>query len=40
MLGKTIEEINVGDSANFTKSVTDYDVYSFAGVTVTLIQLT
>ncbi|MBP1761412.1 MAG: (de)hydratase mit MaoC domain [Firmicutes bacterium] len=33
MLGKTIEEINVGDSANFTKSVTDYDVYSFAGVT-------
>jgi 3-hydroxybutyryl-CoA dehydratase len=28
----TIQEINIGDSANFTKSVTEYDVYSFAGV--------
>lgn len=33
MLGKTIEEINVGDTADFTKSVGGYDVYSFAGVT-------
>ena len=33
MLGKTVEEMNIGDSADFTKSVTDYDVYSFAGVT-------
>jgi len=33
MLGKTIEEIKVGDSADFTKSVTGYDIYSFAGVT-------
>ncbi len=33
MLGKTINEINIGDSANFTKTVTGYDVYSFAGVT-------
>jgi len=33
MLGKTIEEIKVGDSADFTKSVTGYDVYSFAGIT-------
>lgn len=33
MLGKTIEEIKVGDIANFTKSVTGYDVYSFAGLT-------
>ena len=33
MLGKTIDEINVGDSADFTKTVTGYDVYSFAGVT-------
>ncbi len=33
MLGKTIEEINIGDTANFTKSVSGYDVYSFAGVT-------
>ena len=29
MLGKTIDEINVGDSADFTKTVTGYDVYSF-----------
>lgn len=33
MLGKTIEEINIGDTADFTKSVSGYDVYSFAGVT-------
>lgn len=33
MLGKTIEEINVGDTASFVKSVTEYDVYSFAGIT-------
>ncbi|MEN6349992.1 MAG: MaoC family dehydratase [Syntrophomonas sp.] len=31
-MGKTIEEMNVGDSAFFTKTVTEYDVYSFAGV--------
>jgi 3-hydroxybutyryl-CoA dehydratase len=30
---KTIEEINVGDSASFSKSITDYDVYSIAGIT-------
>lgn len=33
MLGKTVEEINIGDSADFTKTVTEYDVYSFAGIT-------
>jgi len=33
MLGKTVQEINVGDTADFTKSITGYDVYSFAGVT-------
>ncbi|MEA4926464.1 MAG: MaoC family dehydratase [Syntrophomonadaceae bacterium] len=33
MLGKTVEEINVGETASFTKSVTEFDVYSFAGVT-------
>lgn len=32
-MGKTIEEMNIGDSASFTKSVTDYDVYSMAGIT-------
>lgn len=33
MLGKTVQEINIGDSAEFVKSVTEYDVYSFAGIT-------
>lgn len=30
---KTIEDITIGDSASFTKTVTEYDVYNFAGVT-------
>ena len=30
---KTVQEINVGDTASFNKSVTEYDVYSFAGIT-------
>lgn len=29
----TVQDINVGDTASFTKSVTDYDVYSIAGIT-------
>jgi len=33
MQGKTVQEIKVGDTADFTKSVTGYDVYSFAAVT-------
>lgn len=33
MLGKTVQEINIGETAEFTKSVTEYDVYNFAGVT-------
>jgi len=33
MAGKTINEINVGDAAEFTKTVTETDVYNFAGVT-------
>lgn len=33
MLGKTVQEINIGDTASFTKTVTEYDVYSIAGVT-------
>ncbi len=32
-MGMTIQDINVGDSASFSKSVTDYDVYSIAGIT-------
>jgi len=30
---KTIQDINVGDTASFTKSITEYDVYSMAGIT-------
>ena len=33
MLGKTIEEIKVGDTAKFSKTVSESDVYLFAGVT-------
>jgi len=33
-MGKTVEELNIGDKASFTKTVTEYDVYSFAGVSL------
>ena len=33
MIGKTISEIKVGDAAEFTKTVSESDVYLFAGVT-------
>jgi 3-hydroxybutyryl-CoA dehydratase len=33
MIGKTIEEIKVGDTAKFSKTVSESDVYQFAGVT-------
>ena len=33
MIGKTIEELKVGDSAKFSKTVSESDVYLFAGVT-------
>ena len=33
MIGKTIDEMNVGDAAEFAKTVTETDVYLFAGVT-------
>lgn len=33
MSGKTIAEINVGDKADFTKTISEGDVYNFAGVT-------
>jgi len=32
-LGKTIEEISVGDSASFSKTISDADIYLFAGIT-------
>jgi len=33
MIGKTINELSVGDTAQFTKTVSEADVYLFAGVT-------
>ena len=33
MIGKTIDELNVGDTAKFSKTISDSDVYLFAGVT-------
>lgn len=32
MRGKTIAELNVGDSATFRKTITETDVYLFAGI--------
>lgn len=31
-MGKKINEINIGDEAQFSKTITEYDVYSFAGI--------
>jgi len=33
MIGKTIDELKVGDTAEFTKTVSEADVYLYAGVT-------
>jgi 3-hydroxybutyryl-CoA dehydratase len=33
MIGKTISEIKVGDAAEFTKTISEADVYLYAGVT-------
>jgi 3-hydroxybutyryl-CoA dehydratase len=33
MIGKTMDEIKVGDTAQLSKTVTEEDVYLFAGVT-------
>lgn len=33
MLGKKIEELKLGDSAQFAKTVSEADIYMFAGVT-------
>jgi 3-hydroxybutyryl-CoA dehydratase len=32
-LGKTIDQLKVGDSAQFAKTVTESDIYLFAGIT-------
>jgi len=31
--GKTVQEIQIGDTAQFSKTISESDVYSFAGVT-------
>ena len=33
MIGKTIEELRIGDTAEFTKTISESDIYLFAGVT-------
>lgn len=33
MKGKTIQEINIGDKASFQKTISESDVYLFAGIT-------
>jgi 3-hydroxybutyryl-CoA dehydratase len=33
MIGKTIDELKVGDVAEFTKTVSEADIYLYAGVT-------
>lgn len=33
MIGKTIEELTPGDSADFTKTVSESDIYLYAGIT-------
>jgi 3-hydroxybutyryl-CoA dehydratase len=33
MLGKTIDEIKVGDSAEFAKTISETDIYLFGGIT-------
>lgn len=31
--GKTVSQMKIGDSAEFTKTVTEFDIYQFAGIT-------
>ncbi len=33
MKGKTIHDMNIGDTASFSKTITDFDVKMFAGIT-------
>lgn len=33
MIGKTIDELKIGDSAEFSKTVSETDIYQFAGIT-------
>lgn len=33
MKGKTLQELNIGDNASFSKTITESDVYLYAGIT-------
>jgi len=33
MIGKTIDELKVGDTAKFSKTISESDIYLFAGIT-------
>lgn len=33
MIGKTIDELTIGDTAQFSKTVSESDIYLFAGIT-------
>ncbi len=33
MIGKTIDELKIGDTAEFSKTVSETDIYLFAGIT-------
>jgi len=33
MIGKTVEELKIGEIAEFSKTVTEHDVYAYAGIT-------
>ena len=33
MIGKTIEELHVGDQAEFSKTISESDIYLYAGIT-------
>ena len=33
MIGKTIDELKIGDTAQFSKTVSESDIYQFAGIT-------
>ncbi|UCD31464.1 MAG: MaoC family dehydratase [Desulfobacterales bacterium] len=33
MIGKTLNEIKIGDQAEFAKTISEFDIYMFAGIT-------
>ena len=33
MIGKTIDELKVGDTAEYSKTISESDVYQFSGIT-------